>query len=163
MTAFEASIEEACLSKEDEEPPDINHTMITEALEAVSVDIFPHRALENQKLWMRRSIRKPKDMSFRKMASALTRMNAKLIRFPGADEDDLFSTGELLEILEWSLPSKWRAKFDLASYIPSMFDRPCLIAECEALERSELLANPASASKNNKKSNKPKSKKANGN
>ena len=83
--------------------------MITEALEAVSVDIFPHRALENQKLWMRRSICKPKDMSFRKMASALTRMNAKLIRFPGADEDDLFSTGELLEILEWSLPSTSRS------------------------------------------------------
>jgi hypothetical protein len=138
LTAFESSIEESQTAGPDpEEILELTTEMVTLALEAVSREVFPHRALVMQKLWMRRAIKKPKEMPIRKMASALTKMNRLLTRFPGATAADLFDAEELLEILEWSLPLKWRAKFDLAGYIPSLFDRSRLIAECEAIERSE--------------------------
>ena len=65
--------------------------MINKALQAVSTEVFPHRALAMQKLWMRRHMAKPQEVGIWKMASAVTQMNNKLIRFAGATEDDLFS------------------------------------------------------------------------
>jgi hypothetical protein len=166
LTAFEAFIEDARRPNEGNNAlQPLTNDMIEAALDAVAKENFPHRALENQKLWMRRSIRKPKDMSTRKMTAALVRMNTKLIRFPGATERDLFSAEDLLEIIEWSLPPKWRAKFDLSGYVPSLFNRARLIAECEAIERSEASVAPSSNSKNHKKEHesKHKTKKGNGN
>jgi hypothetical protein len=66
-------------------------------------------------------------------------MNNSLMIFPEADDKDKFETSELLEIIEWSLPYEWRAKFDLDHYIPSHYDKARLIAEAEAIERSETV------------------------
>jgi hypothetical protein len=74
--------------------------MIDDALISVAKNIFPHRVLEIQKIWMRRAIRKPKDMPVRKLIVILTKMNNSLTRFLEADEDDKFGTYELLEIIE---------------------------------------------------------------
>jgi hypothetical protein len=65
------------------------------------------------------------------------KMNKSLSKFPGPTDDDKFSTNNLLEILEWSLPAKWEAKFDLNRYVPSLHDKARLIAEAEAIERAE--------------------------
>jgi hypothetical protein len=80
-----------------------------------------------------------KDMPVRKLIAILTKMNNSLTRFPEADEDDKFDTHELLEIIEWSLPYECRAKFDLDRYVPSHYDKARLIAEAEAIERSETI------------------------
>jgi hypothetical protein len=48
-----------------------------------------------------------------------------------------FSEGELLGLLEWSLPATWRAKFDLDGYIPTLHSRAKLIEACEAIEQSK--------------------------
>jgi hypothetical protein len=93
--------------------------------------------LEIQKLWMRRAIRKPKDMTFRKLVAAVMKMNKSLSKVPGATYEDKFSNNDLLEILEWSLPAKWRAKFDLNRYVPSLHDKARLIAEAEAIKRAK--------------------------
>jgi hypothetical protein len=66
--------------------------MIETALTDVSKNIFPHRALEIQKLWMRRAVRKPKDMTVRKLVAIITKMNKSLTRFPGAKDEDTNST-----------------------------------------------------------------------
>jgi hypothetical protein len=113
--------------------------MIDDALISVTKNIFPHRALEIQKIWMCRQIRKPKDMHVRKLVSIITKMNNSLTRFPEADDDDKFEQSELLEIIEWYLPYEWRAKFDLDRYISSDYDKARLIAEAEAIKRSETL------------------------
>jgi hypothetical protein len=64
LTAFEASIDEDLEPDEDadERTPEkgLTPTMIDDALISVAKNIFPHRALEIQKIWMRRQIRKPK-------------------------------------------------------------------------------------------------------
>ena len=137
LTAFESSIDDSRRADAEEALAPLDLLMITTALEDVSKTIFPHRALEIQRLWMRRAIRKPKDMLFRKFVAIVTKMNKSLLRFPSATEDSKFNSSELLEILEWSLPIKWRAKFDLDRYSPSLHSKARLIAEAEAMERSE--------------------------
>jgi hypothetical protein len=131
LTAFEVSLEESQDGDEDDEEEVLTLTteMIDVGLTDISKTISPHRALEIQKLSMCRAIRKPKDMTFRKLVAAVMKMNKSLSKFPGATDDDKFSTNDLLEILEWSLPAKWRAKFDLDRYIPSLHDKVWLIAE----------------------------------
>jgi hypothetical protein len=104
---------------------------------------------------MRRAIKKPKDMPVHKLIVILTKMNNSLARFPEADEDDKFEKHVLLEIIEWSLPYEWRAKFDLDRYIPSHYDKARLIAEAEAIERSETVTGkPKSQETKEKKSSK---------
>jgi hypothetical protein len=97
--------------------------MIETALTHVSKNIFPHGALEIQKLWMRRAVRKPKDTTVRKLVAIITKMNKSLTRFPGANDEDKFNADELLEMIEWALPVRWRAKFDLDRYVPSLYDK----------------------------------------
>ena len=62
------------------------------------------------------------------------------------------STKEILEILEFTLPAKRRAKFDLNSYVPTQHDRTRLLNECEALERNEKLEHRVATTKTPQKS-----------
>ena len=128
LTVFEAAVEEA---------EQLNAEVVDRALNAVTVSVFPHRALLTQKLWMRRVMRKPVDMSTRQMAAAVSRINNYLPMFPGATEADKFSATELVELLEYAIPQAWRNKFDLDGYIPTEHDKSRLIAECERIERHE--------------------------
>jgi hypothetical protein len=106
-------------------------------LDAVAETVFPFRALSNQKLWMRRGMKKPKELSFRKTAAAVGRLNNSLPLFPSANAADKFSDEEVVELLEWSIPQAWRTKFDLDGYIPTGHDKARLIRECEILERND--------------------------
>ena len=106
-------------------------------INGVKLGVFPHRALEIQKLWMRRKMRKPNDMPFRKMAAAVVRINNSIPYFPGATNLDKFDEAEIIELLEWSIPQNWRNKFDLEGYIPSLEPRATLLLKCEALECNE--------------------------
>ncbi len=81
-------------------------------------------------------MKKPKELSFRKTASAVGRLNNCLPLFPGGSVSDKFSTTEIVELLEWSIPKAWRNKFDLDSYVPTLYGKDRLIAECEAIERN---------------------------
>ena len=107
---------------------------LTRGLNGVKLGVFPFRALEIQKLWMRRKMRKPTEMSFRKMVAAVIRINNSIPYFPGATVADKFSEAEIIELLEWSIPQKWRNKFDLEGYIPSLEMRTKLVEKCEALD-----------------------------
>ena len=115
-------------------PSTVEH--VEAALSEVGNNVFPHDALKNQKQWMRRNLHKPSDMPIRKMVSAVVRINSYLPYLPGATENDKFSDVEVVELLEFSLPPSWRAKFDLERFVPTDHDRAKLIEMCEALERS---------------------------
>ena len=124
---------------------------IETALESVTNIVFPKRALEIQKLWMNRAMRKPAELSTRKTAAALSRINNLLPYFPLGTPASKFSKEELVGLLEWSLPPAWRSKFDLKGYVPSSDDKEKLIEECEAIERSEMVARSVSDNNNNNK------------
>lgn len=142
LTAFESSIYESRSNPEGpgERQIPLTEEMITKALQAVSQDVFPHRALCHQVRWMQRRMRKPAGMGIRQFIAAISQMNEKLIRFPGATKDDLFKADQLVELAEFALPDSWRAKFDLAGYVPTNFDKYRLIAEGEQIERAAALA-----------------------
>jgi hypothetical protein len=50
---------------------------------------------------------------------------------------DKFTPGEILEILEWSIPESWRAKFDLAGYVLMEFTKERFMTKCKAIKRNE--------------------------
>lgn len=136
LTIFETSIAESIV---DEHGAAVALTMdmVTLAMTAITSATFPHRALENQKQWMRKVMRKPDGLSTRLTASALSRLNNCLPLFPGGSDASKFSSAELLEILECSLPYTWRQKFDLDGYVPTDGNRDLLIQHCEAIERNQ--------------------------
>jgi hypothetical protein len=107
-------------------------------LSAVTATVFPHRALETQRLWMNRKMFKLVELTTRQMAASINCLNNALPFPPTATEASKFSEIELIGLLEWSLPATWRAKFDLDSYIPTLHSRAKLIEACEAIERSEI-------------------------
>ena len=133
LTAFEAALDTARTT--DGVVAALTPEHVTTAMNAVAETVFPHRALEIQKLWMNRSMYKPRALTTRMTSAAVSRINNALPMFPNGVETSKFSEEELVVLLEWSLPPAWREKFDLKGYIPTQHNRTRLIAECEAIER----------------------------
>jgi hypothetical protein len=139
LTSFEASLEEARRNDDEEDGAllPIYAAMVDTALTAVAITVFSHRALEIQCLWMNRGMRKPYELTTRKTAAAITRINNALPLFPGGTDTSKFSNAKVIELLEWSLPPSWRSKFDLHGYIPTLDTKAKLIESCEAIERNQ--------------------------
>jgi hypothetical protein len=141
LTAFDTALEDVRVDPDPNVqalvPLTLDH--IGDAMDQVATAVFPHRALEIQKLWMNRGMRKPFDLSTRKTAAAITKINNSLPLFPLGSPESKFTDQELVGLLEWSLPMHWRKKFDLDGYIPTLGTKSKLIAECEAIERNEIV------------------------
>lgn len=163
LTAFETGLEDARVDPDPNNNAPLAMTMdhINLAIQSVTQIVFPHRALEIQKLWMMRVMRKPFDLTTRKTAAALSRVNNYLPLFPLGVPASKFSETELVGLIEWSLPQEWRRKFDLKGYVPSMFDRERLMVECEAIERNEVQHKETTNDKGNNNKNGKKVKFAN--
>jgi hypothetical protein len=80
-----------------------------------------------------------------KTIAAVGRLSNSLPLFPSGNESDRFTPGEILKILEWSIPESWRAKFNLAGYGPTEFTKECFVMEYEAIKQNE----PKHSSKKN--------------
>jgi hypothetical protein len=104
LTSFEAALEEARRNDDEEDGAllQIDAVMVDTALTAVATTVFPHGALEIQRLWMNRGMRKPYELTTRKTAAAITRINNALPLFPGGTDASKFSNAEVIGLLEWS-------------------------------------------------------------
>ena len=151
-SCYDGALKDLVPQAEGGEAAELSEEMIQGALDAVAETIFPHRALEQQKRWMRRNMKKPYDLSTRKTAAAITRINNSLPMFPGATETAKFDNNELVELLELSLPTTWRQAFDLKGFIPTDHTKAELIQECKAIEHSE--AETTENKENNKRTRK---------
>jgi hypothetical protein len=155
LTSFEASLDEARRNEVDSvasAPLQIESKMVNTAMAAVATTVFPHRALEIQRLWMTRGMRKPYEMTTRKTAAAITRINNALPLFPGGTDTSKFSDAEVVGLLEWCLPPSWRTKFDLDGYVPTLDSKAKLIESFEASERNQEDTSNAKATHKDKKS-----------
>jgi hypothetical protein len=83
-----------------------------------------------QRQWMQRKLFKLADLLTRQMAAAINRLNNALPLFPGGSENSKFSATKVVDLLEWSLPAAWRAKFDLDDYVPKDHQHMRLIKGC---------------------------------
>jgi hypothetical protein len=143
LTTFETALDEARTGPEDpdsNEPPEMaamttDHVEI--AIQAISQTVFPHRALETQRNWMSRFMKKPREMTSRNTAAAIARLNNSLPLFPTGNMGSKYSEKELVGLLEWSLPEKWRKQLGMKGFDPSQHTREELIEELEILERHE--------------------------
>ena len=79
LITFEAAITEAKMATDaDGKVLSFSKEMVYEVLAEVTTTIFPHRALECQKQWMRKNLKKPADKSVWTTAAALSRINSCL-------------------------------------------------------------------------------------
>jgi hypothetical protein len=135
LTAFEAALQLVARTDATGIEVDITVKHVTTSLVAVADTVFPHRSMETQKLWMNRSMFKPRAMTTRITWAAISRINNVLPLFPIGTDASKFSEPKLVGLLEWSLPPAWREKFDLKGYSPSKHNRTRLATECKAIER----------------------------
>lgn len=143
LVAFDAALDD-CRRDDDGMLQQISPEIVEATLKLVAQDVFPHRALEIQRKWMERGLKKPFELTTRKTLAAISRMNVALPHFPDGTMESKFSDAEIVSILEWALPDAWRAKFDLDGYIPTKHNKVKLLLECEAIERSQELRKMAS-------------------
>jgi hypothetical protein len=134
LTAFEAALQ---LSRTNaagiEAAITVHH--VTTSLAAVTNTVFPHISFETQKLWMNRSMFKPRAMTTRIISAVISRIKNALPLFPTGTDASKFSEPELVGRLQWSLPPAWRENFDLKGYFPSKHNRMHVVTEGKAIQR----------------------------
>ena len=86
---------------------------------------------------MTRHFKNPFNLSAKKTAAGLSRLNNYLPHFPSATNSSKYSDSELVELLEVALPSSWRKAMDLKGFIPSNNDYKALLEQMEIIERNE--------------------------
>ena len=128
----------------------------------LSAHVFPKRAIQVQKCYLRRFIRKPHDMPFCRFAARVNELNEQLKMFPNGVLDDngdaqgfadtqKLADEELLDILEFGLPHYWQKglielNIDLLQGTPQQGMRE-LAAYCERKELTESMDKASQARK----------------
>jgi len=109
-------------------------------LDMVTRHVFPPRAYQTQKRWMRRFLRKPKDMTTIKFVSRVKEINEYFDVFPflenGRDPKKL-KDDELLDIFEFGMPPSWQAEFLLQGFDPVSNSIERFVEICTTIETVE--------------------------
>ena len=137
--------------------PDINNADVTAGLNNILQEICPYKALEKQKRFMRRHMRKPADMTTRTYAANLIRINSdELTMLPPFQHGQSLSNDELIDIITYGIPKSWVRKMDEHDFDPFTKGIHELINFCERMEssenfeRNELKVKAVSSSKKHK-------------
>jgi hypothetical protein len=105
LTSYEAAMEDNRTNPDDKSlmvPMTEQH--IDNALLAVTNQIFPYCALETQKQWMSKYVRKPYKMGAKQFVISMSQINKHITFFLNATVLSKYSKEELLNILEFSVP-----------------------------------------------------------
>ena len=144
--------------------PAIDDDMIDHGLGSVIESVCPYKALEKQKRYMRRFMRKPADMLTRNYVNHIIRMNNEEIPcLPPFLPDQGLSEDEIVDIVLYGVPKSWINKMDEHDFDPLAHSLEELISFCERLESAEQLDRGAAEHKqpsNGKKSSSKKFKAA---
>ena len=136
--------------------PDVNDDMIDHGLGSVIESVCPYKALEKQKRYMRRFMRKPADMLTRNYVNHIIRMNNEEIPcLPPFLPGQGLSEDEIVDIVLYGVPKSWINKMDEHDFDPLAHSLEELISFCERLESAEQLERGAAENKqpsNGKKS-----------
>lgn len=124
-----------------------NETFIL-CLQDVTNHIFPKRALSFQKRYMRRYLRKPRDMTTREFAARISEMNQYLKQFPPFEDNQELDEDEIIDILEFGIPHSWQNNMVLQGFDPMESTLAELVDFCERHEFTE--GNKTENAKNNK-------------
>jgi hypothetical protein len=106
-------------------------------LRDVSTHIFPQRALAHQKRYMRRYMRKPREVAMREFAARVAEMNEYLSQFPPFDNDQSLTNEEIVDILEFAVPNSWQKSMVLQGFDPLIHTVSEFVSFCERHEFTE--------------------------
>lgn len=106
-------------------------------LQEVTTHVFPQRALAHQKRYMRRYMRKPRDMSTREFTARVTELNAYLKEFPPFQEDQHLDDPEIMDILEFGVPNSWQKNMVMQGFDPMIHTTAEFVCFCERHEFTE--------------------------
>jgi len=107
------------------------------SLRHVTDHVFPARALQTQKRYMRRMMVKPRTTSIRKYAARLAEINGHLNDFPPHNANQAIPEDELLEILEFAIPVSWQHQMTRHGIDPAQQTISQFVQFCERLESTE--------------------------
>ena len=99
--------------------------------------VFPRKALNNQKRYMRRFLRKPRDMTVREFITRLVEINEMLAEFPPGAQEQKLPTDELMDIAEYAVPATWQRTMMMHNFDPTIHTPQDFIEFCERIEFAE--------------------------
>ena len=100
--------------------------------------VAPYKALERQKRFMRRKMRKPADMKTRTYVSHIEHLNeVEIPLLPPASKYQKLPPDEIKDIVCYGLPRSWTRKMDEFDFDPLAHSIGKLIEFCERIESSE--------------------------
>ena len=110
-----------------------NETNVTflQCLQDVTNHIFPQCALSFQKRYMRRYLRKPRDMPTREFVARISEMNEYLKQFPPFEDNQAIDDEEIIDIVEFGIPSSWQKSMVLQGFDPMENSLADLVAFCK--------------------------------
>jgi hypothetical protein len=120
------------------------------ALAELAQHVFPKNALTNQKSWLRRSAdaRKASGTLTRQWVARLREINLMLPDFPpDFDESQKLRPEDVNDILEYGIPTKWKAKMVETGFVPADHSPTEFVEFCERLESAEQMLGLTSVNK----------------
>ena len=109
-------------------------------LQAVTMTVFPQKALMTQKRYMRRIMRKPRAMKTRDYCARYAEINKYLEEFPPfKGKQQAIPQDEILEHLEFAIPSSWQKQMVLQGFNTLERSVEDFIEFCERLEFSKQI------------------------
>ena len=99
---------------------DVQNDDLVAAIRAIIVAIAPNKALQTQKRWMRRHLRKTRDLNVRAFATHLSRINDEELPVlpPKFDDSQKLQEDEMIDILTSACPKSWSAEMDRQDFDP---------------------------------------------
>lgn len=111
--------------------------------------VFPVRALQLQKQYMRRYLRKPLETKIRNFMSRLVEINSYLTEFPPYAPNQSLPMDEVLEIATFAVPAKWQKAMNMHGFDATLHSPSEFVEFCERLEFSETGDNHHSKAQRN--------------
>ena len=121
-------------------------------IKEVLLDALPYKILQKQKRYMRRFMRKPKDMKVRVYAAHMMKINNdELPQLPPFRHNQEFDKEELTEIVLYGVPMSWQREMDRQNFDPDLQTYRDLIDFCERMEATDEVKHTIEKSDNSKK------------
>lgn len=106
-------------------------------LQKVTAHVFPQRALSYQKRYMRRYMRKPRNLTTREFSVRVSELNSYLKSFPPFGNGQELSEEEILDLMEFAVPNAWQKNMVLQGFDPVIHTPSEFVAFCERHEFTE--------------------------
>jgi hypothetical protein len=107
-------------------------------VQALITHVLPRKALAIQKRYMRRFLRKPKDMKVREFMNRLVEVNMYLKEFPPfSAEGQELPDDEIMDIAEFAVPATWQKTMIMHGFNPTAGTPSEFVEFCERIEFSE--------------------------